>query len=70
MCLWNESFDLVLSVESGKLGCIEWWWLGGIYIPNHYSSRWLRFLSTGAPDIPLFTFQCLPRQPIVGVWSS
>jgi hypothetical protein len=28
MCLWNVFFALVLSVESGKLGCIEWWWLG------------------------------------------
>jgi hypothetical protein len=24
MCLWNVFFALVLSVESGKLGCIEW----------------------------------------------
>jgi hypothetical protein len=35
MCLWNEFIALVLSAESGKLGCIEWWWLGGIYSPNH-----------------------------------
>jgi hypothetical protein len=24
--------------------------VGGIYSPNHYSSRWLGFLSTGASD--------------------
>jgi hypothetical protein len=29
--------------------------VGGIYSPNHYSSRWLGFLSTGAPDSPVRT---------------
>jgi hypothetical protein len=28
ICLWNVFFSLVLSVESGNLGCIEWRWLG------------------------------------------
>jgi hypothetical protein len=28
MCLWSVLFALVLSVEGGKLGCLEWWWLG------------------------------------------
>jgi hypothetical protein len=41
--------------------------VGGIYNPNHNSSRWLGFLSTGAPDTALFIVQCLPHQPIVGV---
>jgi hypothetical protein len=68
MCLWNEFFALVL--ESGKLGCIEWRWLRSIYSPNHNSSRWLSFLSTGAPDTALFIVWCLPRQSIVGIWSS
>jgi hypothetical protein len=53
MCLWNELFALELSVESENLGCFEWWWLGGIYSPNHYSSRWLGFLSTDTPDSPV-----------------
>jgi hypothetical protein len=39
-----------------KLGCLEVWWLGGIYSPNHQSGRWGRLLSKGAPD-------SLVRQP-------
>jgi hypothetical protein len=38
-----NAFALVLNVEFIKLGWLEWWWLGGIYSPNHYSScccRW------------------------------
>jgi hypothetical protein len=35
MCLWSAFFALVLNVESEKLGWLEWWWLGGIYSPNH-----------------------------------
>jgi hypothetical protein len=64
MCLWNESFALVLNVESGKLGCIEWWWLGGIYSPNHYFSRWMCFLSMGAPDIPVRTRHPIGHCPV------
>jgi hypothetical protein len=32
------------------LGCLEWWWLGGIYSPNHQNSRWRGLLLMGAPD--------------------
>jgi hypothetical protein len=32
------------------LGWLEWWWLGDIYSPNHYSSRWLISLSMGTSD--------------------
>jgi hypothetical protein len=35
---------------SEKLGCLEWWWLGGIYIPQPPHSRWGGCLSMGAPD--------------------
>jgi hypothetical protein len=43
------------------LGWLEWWWLGGIYSPNHYSSRRLTLLSTGTPDSPVvhLTLHCL-----------
>jgi hypothetical protein len=27
--------------------------VGGIYSPNHYSSRWLTTLSMGTPDSPV-----------------
>jgi hypothetical protein len=36
-----------------KLGCLEVWWLGGIYSPNHQSGRWGRLLSKDAPDSPV-----------------
>jgi hypothetical protein len=35
------------------LGCLEEWWLGGIYSPNHQHGRWGTLLSTGAPDSPV-----------------
>jgi hypothetical protein len=53
MCLWSVLFALVLNEESGMLGWLEWWWLGCIYSPNHYSSRWLTSLSMGTPDSPV-----------------
>jgi hypothetical protein len=41
---------------SEKLGYLKWWWLGGIYSPNHQTNRWGGCLSMGAPD-------SLVRQP-------
>jgi hypothetical protein len=32
------------------LGCMEWWWLVGIYSPQPPNSRWGILLSMGAPD--------------------
>jgi hypothetical protein len=45
------------------LGCLEEWWLGGIYSPNHRNGRWGRLLSYGAPDSPVRQ----PRHPTVRV---
>jgi membrane carboxypeptidase/penicillin-binding protein PbpC len=47
------------------LGCLEYWWLGGIYSPNHQNSRWGGLLSMGAPD----TLRCVSHvtQPL-GFW--
>jgi hypothetical protein len=45
------------------LGCLEEWWLGGIYSPNHKNGRWGRLLSYGAPDSPVRQ----PCHPIVRV---
>jgi hypothetical protein len=53
MCLWSVFFALVLNVESKKLGWLEWWWLWGIYSPNHYSRRWLSSLSMGTSNSPV-----------------
>ena len=73
MCLWSVFFALVLNEECGMLGWLEWWWLGAIYSPNHYSSRccrWRTGQSGGALDRALFTVKCVPHQHTVGVWSS
>jgi hypothetical protein len=67
------AFTLVLNVKFRKLGWLEWRWLGGIYSPNHYSSRccrWHTGQSVGAPDMALFIVQCMPRQLPIGVWSD
>jgi hypothetical protein len=63
---WNleriEGFDCVFRVYSlllywmRRVGCLDglngggW---GGIYSPNHYSSRWLNSLSMGTSDSPV-----------------
>jgi hypothetical protein len=52
-----------------KLGCLEVWWLGGIYSPNHKNGRWRRMLSMGALD----TVRCASHitQPLgFDRWSS
>jgi hypothetical protein len=53
MCLWSVFFALVLNEESGMLFLLEWWWLGGNYSPNYYSSHWLTSISMGTPDSPV-----------------
>jgi hypothetical protein len=50
MCLVLNALALVLNGLAEKLGCIEVWWLGGIYTPNYQNGRWGRLLSMGAPD--------------------
>jgi hypothetical protein len=35
-----ECYSSCKVFEGGKLGCIEMWWLGGIYSPNHQKNRW------------------------------
>jgi hypothetical protein len=54
---------LVLNEMSEKLGCLKWWWLGGIYSPNYHFSRWGGCLSMGAPDSPVRQ----PRHPTIRV---
>jgi hypothetical protein len=75
MCLWSVFFALVLKVESGKLGWLEWWWLGVFIAPTTILAvgwvlcRWAHRTVRYAPDIVLFIVRCVPRQPTVGVWS-
>jgi hypothetical protein len=53
LCLEVKSRALVLNVLAEKLGCLEVWWLGGIYSPNHQNGRWEGLLSMGTPDSPV-----------------
>jgi hypothetical protein len=62
VCVLNEIYSSCMRFDGWKLGCIEVWWLGGIYSPNHQNSCWWRLLSHGAPDSPV----CQPRHPVVG----
>jgi hypothetical protein len=50
------------------LGCLVWWWLGGIYSPQPPNDRWGWLLSMGAPDSPVHhrtcTVGCLVRHHV------
>jgi hypothetical protein len=48
-----ECYSSYMRCEGWKLGCYEWWVVGGIYSPNHQLSRWWRLLSHGASDSPV-----------------
>jgi hypothetical protein len=55
---------------AGNLDALKWWWLWGIYSPNHQNSRWEGLLSMGASDslvrhrtVRCATRHCLVRQP-------
>jgi hypothetical protein len=50
LCLGVNALALVLNKNFRGLGCLELWWLGGIYSPQPPTSRWGRLLSMGAPD--------------------
>jgi hypothetical protein len=63
LCLGVKYRALVLNAVCWKLECLEWWWLGGIYSPNHQNNRWGGLLSMGAPDSPMRQ----PRHPTVRV---
>jgi hypothetical protein len=50
-----------MRFEVWKLGCIEVWWLGGIYSPNHQSSRLVKAAvawRTGQSSAPPDTVRC------------
>jgi hypothetical protein len=63
LCLGVNALALVLNVKCWKIGCLEWWWLGGIYSPQPPHSRWGWLLSMGARDGPVRQ----PRHPTVRV---
>jgi hypothetical protein len=63
LCLVLIALALILNEMSEKLGCLEWWWLGGIYSPQPPHTRWGVCLSMGTSDSPVRQ----PRHPTVRV---
>jgi hypothetical protein len=64
------SFALVLNVKFWKLGWLEWWWLGGIYSPNHYSSRCCRWTHrTERWCTKHYTIHCSVRATSADYWG-
>jgi hypothetical protein len=59
-----ECFVLVLNAMFRMLGCLELWWLGGIYSPQPPNGRWGRLLSKGAPDSPVRHRTCTVGCPV------
>jgi hypothetical protein len=49
----NEVYSSCMRFDGWKLGCNEWWVVGGIYSPNHQNDRWWGLLSHGALDSPV-----------------
>jgi hypothetical protein len=56
LCLGVNALALVLNENLRKLGCLEWWWLGGIYgrtghcpvrQPHHPTVRVWELLTVG-----------------------
>jgi hypothetical protein len=61
MCLEVNALALVLNENFRKLGCLELWWLGGIYSPQPPKKSLGRLLAKGAPDSPV---RCHVTQPL------
>jgi hypothetical protein len=53
LCLGVNVLALVFNENLGKLGCLQWRWLGGIYSPQQPNNSWGRLLSMGAPNSPV-----------------
>jgi hypothetical protein len=75
MCVGVNALALVLNGNFRKLGCLEWWWLGGIYSPQPPHSRWGTLVSTSAPDSPVRqprhrTVRVLEQLTVGGLSSS
>jgi hypothetical protein len=62
-----NALALVLNENFRRLGCMELWWLGGIYSPQPPTSRWGRLLAMGAPDRHCRLSGAPPRHPTVRV---
>jgi hypothetical protein len=70
LCLGLNALALVLNENFRKPGCLELWWLGGIYSPQPPRSRWGRLLAMGAPDKHCRLSGAPPCHPTVRVWEQ
>jgi hypothetical protein len=73
LCLGVNALALVLNENLRKLGCLEWWWLGGIYSPQPPISHWGGCYRWAHWTVRCATRHCpvrQPRHPTVRVWSS
>jgi hypothetical protein len=59
-----NALALVLNENFRRLGCLELWWLGGIYSPQPPRSRWGRLLAMGASDSPVRHRTCPIHCPV------
>jgi hypothetical protein len=67
LCLGVKSIAIVLNAMFRMLGCLELWWLGGIYSPQPPTSHWGRLMSMGVPDRHCRLSGAPPRHPTVRV---
>jgi hypothetical protein len=73
LCLEVNALALVLNENFRRLGCLEWWWLGGIYSPQPPNKPLGRLLSMGAPDSPMrhrTLSGAPPRHPTIRVLTQ
>jgi hypothetical protein len=59
-----KSIALVLNAMFRMLGCLVWWWLGGIYSPQPPNGCWGLLLSMGAPDSLVRHWTCTVGCPM------
>jgi hypothetical protein len=61
VCLVLNAVALVRCRKREKLGCNKWWVVGGIYSPNHQTSRLVKAAvawRTGQSSAPPDTVRC------------
>jgi hypothetical protein len=63
LCLVLIALALVLNEMSEKLGCLEWWWLGGFIALNHYIAVGEAVCRWAHRTVQCATEHCSVRQP-------
>jgi hypothetical protein len=63
LCLGVNALALVLNENLGKLGCLEWWWLGVFIALNHQTIVGADCYRWAHRTVRCATGHCLVRQP-------